>query len=864
MEGMSPGHFSVIHLMLTCQPLNPDDDLTLFIRDALRFISAFIAPISQRAAHVYLSALPFAPEESHVARNFCSRFPNTFVVTEGKPKQWSMVVFTTEHDNSAVFDVAFSPDESTFSSRSKTATCICDSETGRRISGPFRGAPDVCFSPAGKHVLVKYSSYAIVWDVEIGEEQLRIEGSDFAFVHYDGRIVSMKKDGDSDDSGDGNSDDSGDGDSDDSEHKGANRILVQSWDASNGVSNRLLQVDDVRDARFSPDGHFLAIAKKSEDVIELWNLEDSKDFRRFTQSRKQLRYLRYLLFLCFSPDGHFMAIAKESEDVIELWNLEDSKDFRQFTYPHRNLSSIRFSPTSDTLIVGSGGQICLWRLDTQEMASFSYYSWRTLDVIHSPLTNYLFILRNYSAEIWDVSATGSKMIWEIKPASTSGVRSICPSCNGHRVLVGYYDGSVRMWNLDLENLTINQADTTDTRDYSDEQRAIRISPSGKMAVTISRQSSNVGFLDTTTGKVVARTDIKADELDTYIAFSPDEDQVAFMHRSLTICNIMHPEKRVSFWPREDVLFGKVAFQTCNDLVICAVLRDKSGLLQVWHRQDHTGFECTYSLDIGKDPHPFLAPDGLTVVIVPFPSSYPSSAKCYSWNRDTAQFDLVQFDDQVYIRRHPSPQYSPDGKLFACWFDKDSHVRVWDTRTRHLVSKFPTSRVDEISLSPALIDHSLGERLVVLRLQYERVIPLFDAFTGHLRTQILGEVNARMEFLRDGTALANYDYNFIRIWEIADFTAEHQHSSDGFELMMQGMKDGWMMGQDDEPLFWVPVENREGLYVPPFKALIEESQTSITILDFSHSRFGRKWTECIDKGWLRELEQKEREMGNLLE
>ena len=441
MEGMSPGHFSVIHLMLACQPLNPDDDLTLFIRDALRFISAFIAPISQRAAHVYLSALPFAPEESHVARNFCSRFPNTFVVTEGKPKQWSMVVFTTEHDNSAVFDVAFSPDESTFSSRSKTATCICDSETGRRISGPFRGAPDVCFSPAGKHVLVKYSSYAIVWDVEIGEEQLRIEGSDFAFVHYDGRIVSMKKDGDSDDSGDGNSDDSGDGDSDDSEHKGANRILVQSWDASNGVSNRLLQVDDVRDARFSPDGHFLAIAKKSEDVIELWNLEDSKDFRRFTQSRKQLRYLRYLLFLCFSPDGHFMAIAKESEDVIELWNLEDSKDFRQFTFPHGSsryfcfspdghflvlvkksenvielwnledskdfrqftcplgrLPFLRFSPTSDTLMVCTDSTqktINLWRLDTQEMASFSCgftFSWHLPNVIHLPLTNCLFIL----------------------------------------------------------------------------------------------------------------------------------------------------------------------------------------------------------------------------------------------------------------------------------------------------------------------------------------------------------------------------------------------------------------------------------------------------------------------------------------
>ena len=38
----------------------------------------------------------------------------------------------------------------------------------------------------------------------------------------------------------------------------------------------------------------------------------------------------------------------------------------------------------------------------------------------------------------------------------------------------------------------------------------------------------------------------------------------------------------------------------------------------------------------------------------------------------------------------------------------------------------------------------------------------------------------------------------------------------------------------------------------------------TILDFSHSRLGWKWTECIDKGWLREFERKEKKIGNLLE
>jgi len=67
--------------MFAGQPLTLDNLLTIFIRDAFCFISAFITPISQSASHVYLSALPFAPEDSHVARKFCSRFPNTFVVT---------------------------------------------------------------------------------------------------------------------------------------------------------------------------------------------------------------------------------------------------------------------------------------------------------------------------------------------------------------------------------------------------------------------------------------------------------------------------------------------------------------------------------------------------------------------------------------------------------------------------------------------------------------------------------------------------------------------------------------------------------------------------------------------------------------
>jgi len=79
-----------------------------------------------------------------------------------------------------------------------------------------------------------------------------------------------------------------------------------------------------------------------------------------------------------------------------------------------------------------------------------------------------------------------------------------------------------------------------------------------------------------------------------------------------------------------------------------------------------------------------------------------------------------------------------------------------------------------------------------------------------------------------------------------FLSKHVHSSASL------LVDGWVMGQDDEDV-----------YVPWCRAVIKVPQIS-TILDLSNSRLGRKWTECIDKEWLRDIEKKEKEIGKLLE
>jgi len=473
-------------------------------------------------------------------------------------------------------------------------------------------------------------------------------------------------------------------------------------------------------------------------------------------------------------------------------------------------------------------------------------------------------------EIWDAYVAGSKLIWETNPPTTSYIYSICPSRDGHRILVGCDDGSVRMWELDLENLAMNQADTLDTQADADIPKFIAFSHSGNMVAMRSGQS-HIEFLDTATGEVVSRTDI--DDV-MKIAFSPDEDQVAFLSRSLiTICDTVHPNNRVSFpRPSKDVWFCSVAFQTCNDLVICAISRDGSALVQVWHRQDPAGFECTYSLDIKVEEakclllehtylarRPLVAPDGLTVVIVVIVPEY-SSAKCYSWNHDTAQFHPIDFvDNPVEIY---APKYSPDGRLFACWSSNDSHVRVWDTRTGQLVSKFPTSRVYAMALSPTLIEHSPSDRLIALCFANEHTVHLLNVHTGHLYAKILGRGSADMVFIRDGTKLAQYSSDLgLRIWDIADLTDEHWNSTHGYEPMTCDMTDGWVVGRDNQPLFWVPVEHRKSLCVQSSRVIPRKKTMRV---DLSKSRLCRKWTECIDKEWLREVERKGKEIGNVLE
>jgi len=69
----------------------------------------------------------------------------------------------------------------------------------------------------------------------------------------------------------------------------------------------------------------------------------------------------------------------------------------------------------------------------------------------------------------------------------------------------------------------------------------------------------------------------------------------------------------------------------------------------------------------------------------------------------------------------------------------------------------------------------------------------------------------------------------------DLASKHQNAIHGYEPVLQYMNNGWVVGQDHELLFWVPLEHREDLCLPH----VEMIWGRPTKVDFSRLRYGSK-------------------------
>ena len=142
------------------------------VQMTIKFVENFAGVIDQSTPHLYLSALPFSPSESIMARYWAKRFPGIEKVARGQHNEWSKICHIIHGHKSAVLSVAFSPDGRHIVPGSSDQTIqVWDAQTGGEVGNPLKGHTgavwSVTFSPDGRHIVSGSFDQTIqVWDAQ--------------------------------------------------------------------------------------------------------------------------------------------------------------------------------------------------------------------------------------------------------------------------------------------------------------------------------------------------------------------------------------------------------------------------------------------------------------------------------------------------------------------------------------------------------------------------------------------------------------------------------------------------------------------------------------------------------------------------
>ncbi|KAF7798736.1 hypothetical protein EIP86_009961 [Pleurotus ostreatoroseus] len=760
--------------------LQPGITISEFAGDARKFVETFSTPISQSAPHVYISALPFAPESSFVKQLYASQFFHTLKVCDPY-KAWPAAQ-NVLNVQANVRSVAVSPDglyvASVGYSGSMDRINIWDMNTGKPVSRAFPEQTE------GWVAAVAFSK--------------------------DGRYLCTCSDDET--------------------------VQIWNWETSEVVDHRFPE-EMIHTIAFNPVQTSQVVCGSLSGAIIMWDIAD--DGIRVLWSHNNVPAWTYgsrVLSVAWSPDGALIASGGEN-GIARLWDARTGKPVGSPLEGHSDvITCVTFSPNGKYLASSSYDKsVRLWNIDTfAPLGSPLVQSMRPQaveSVAFSPDGSSLASCADTVVFLWDLSKLEipQPMMFH---GHTEYTYSVTYSPDGMHVVSGSDDGTIRMWDAET------RIATKTLEKHLGAVLSIDFSRDGRYIVSGS-QDKTVRIWDSITGTQSALSTENRGHI-TCVAISPDGrvvatsswDNVIQLHDIQTRQPLFPPLKGHDAGVRNVAFLDKYFISSCSDKII---LWDPLTGEPAQHQLIPPDCDDIYfeTLVVSRDSH---------FVVAGWAQEF------YVWNIGTGQLihQLAHGGDGCL-----QLAMSPDGKDLWAW--TTGSVRLWDVETGESqtidLSQF-SQWTGAIAVSPSGAHFAFSDLYGTLWIWDSRAQTMSISVDCNI-----GIITA-LAFSSDGRRLASgSEDGKVQVWDIVQDDGESaSHALPEVNLIcpdtvlkpVEDIKlrnDGWVVVarvDEDQLLFWVPVEQRDMLILPVRKTVLGGEPNELDLSRFVH---GTKWSQC---------------------
>ncbi|KAL4071250.1 hypothetical protein V8B97DRAFT_436951 [Scleroderma yunnanense] len=807
------------------------EDATALARDGVKFIHNLSSAPSASTPHLYISALPFIPENSVLWKALGARFPCIATVARGQHKDWPATQVLLEGHRDYVRSVAFSHDGTRIVSGSNDGTVrVWDTDRGVQIGSPLYGhtsnVTSVAFSPDGTRVVSGSEDRTVrVWDVNRGMQVGRLLQGHTSHV----RSVTFSPDGTRIVSG-------------------SNDKTVRLWEADGSVQvGNSLQghTEYVTSVAFSPDG--TKIVSGSEDrTVRVWDAEKGVQIGTSLQG-----HTGNITSVAFSLDGSRI-VSGSLDKTMRVWNAGRGVQIGSPFQTHNEVAftSVAFSPDGTRIVSGlNDNTVRIWDTDRgMEVGSPLQGHTGLITSVKFSSDGLRIVSGSYDStlRIWDADRgvqAGSPL-----QGHTDSVTSISFSPDGSRIVSGSSDGTVRVWDVETgvqigsplkghTGYAITTAFSLDgTRIVSgSEGRVVRVWDANR-GVQIGRP------LQGHTGYV------------TSVAFSPDGTRIVTGSNDWTV-RIWDAERGVQIGsPLQRYTEGSVTSVAFSPDGTRIVSGSEDCTVRIW--------DAVRGVEIGRPLRGHshyvrsvaFSPDGQRIVS----GSHDMTIRVWDTNRGV-QIGSPIHGHTGYIR---SVAFCSDGIRIVSG-SHDRTVRVWDAgRGVQIGSALQghTGNVTSVAFSPD------GTR--ILSGSEDRTVRIWDAGRCvEIGKDIEGNAPTRSnEAYRSSSNEQQIAHDSVTVVNNAQLNVAHPqirfsslpshalddrvtdlcgltHDAQDLQQCVRFCEDGWIKGQHDQLLLWVPPAFREPIYTMWTRLVI--SREPCVELDLSRMVHGKKWQECFD-------------------